>query len=391
VGPRVTAAPPGQRATVAQRRPTSEPQRLHPQSACDEETQPKSVRVAEGRVQKEETNSARKTTASETTACDEQKPANSPPHCEPNVGTIVPAGIRSAHSERTNAVLQTVVVGSQGGSSSEEEMANKPEVPERSSSDEDVPSATLCNGEVVLTVQPAEEEQGDDVRAPSCCRDRRDQCFVGLHSTSIVIWVALGACWMLPVAAFWSVFVVLMMVHVVEGYYSETHCHLRHPISSQYAVQLLNRLHEAAPKIAWHVGAANGTLKVLEWHDISKRAPDLQQYAMTKLTIKSDYTVAEETRDLSQMRDFCTLHLQSPTDTVQESLMIAGFSEFTHRNSRSTCIMKTMVSAGETHPLVNPLCFWVCHLSVVMAFPYRLWLSSMSGAVTHVVAKNIFC
>lgn len=371
---------PETRASVL-RRHTIEPQRLHPRSTRDEE-----------------------------------KPADRPPSCEPSAGTI-----RSAYREKTHKTLQTVVVGSQVAehSSSEEDSANvdasaaphivfNPAAPERSSSEEyvpsaticnersssegDVPSATICNEDVALTVLPEEEEKGEDVHAPSCCRDwpLRDQYFVGLHSTSIVIWVVLGACCnLLPVAAFWSILVVLIMVHIVEGYYSDTHSHLRHLISSAFAVQRLNQLRESEPKIVWRVGTATGTPKVFQWHDVSKRAPNLQQYAMIKLTIKSDYTIADERRYLSQKTDFRTLHLRSPTDIVQEQLLIAGFSDYTHSNARSTPMMQTMVSTGKAHPLANPVCFWVFHMSVVMALPYRLWLSSISGAVTHVVAKNI--
>ena len=81
-------------------------------------------------------------------------------------------------------------------------------------------------------------------------------------------------------------------------------------------------------------------------------------------------------------------------NNFQQQLMIPGLTELTHQDSHNHPMLVTFVrSQDEAHTLANSLatyaCFWACHMSVVLAVPYRFWLSSATHTVTYTIVKEV--
>jgi len=254
--------------------------------------------------------------------------------------------------------------------------------------------------DVALTVLPEVDEANDNGtpgearagEAPSRCHDRI--LMVALQSTSILAWVC-AARITLPAAAFWVVLSVLLIVHAVEGYCSESVAHLRTVISHADAVALLRRLQAAQPALVFRLGNATSRLAFSRWDDSSPDQPVLAKTCMIHLKVLSGFSVDDEVALETQRRRFRTVQCRDADDSndlLQEQLVIEGFSDYTHSGPRSMPVMRVLVApAGKAHPLANMWCFWLCHMSVVFALPYRYWLSSVSARVTHVVSKRFVC
>ena len=251
--------------------------------------------------------------------------------------------------------------------------------------------------DIALTVLPEEDEANDKGtpgeeragEAPSRCHDRI--LMVALQSTSILAWVC-AARIALPAAAFWVVLSVLLIVHAVEGYCSESVAHLRTVISHADAVALLRRLQAAQPALVFRLGNATSRLAFSRWDDSSPDQPMLAKTCMIHLKVLSGFSVDDEVALETQRRRFLTVQCRDPDDLLQEQLVIEGFSDYTHSGARSMPVMRVLVApAGKAHPLASIWCFWLCHMSVIFALPYRYWLSSVSARVTHVVSKRFVC
>jgi len=191
----------------------------------------------------------------------------------------------------------------------------------------------------------------------------------------------------------------LFVVHVAEGYYSETSAYLRQIIPSKDASLLLRTLKRAPPKIAWHVGNEQTRdqtryLKFTSWEDVSSAEPPLSDLVDgvvgVLLKVRSYFVVENEAQYRGQVealkRHFRLTEAKSPE--VKTQLFVAGFSEFTQEKSSTLPVMRVLV-ADHCHPLARPFFFWLAHLSVVFALPYRLWLSGHTHAATYIVAKNV--
>lgn len=81
-------------------------------------------------------------------------------------------------------------------------------------------------------------------------------------------------------------------------------------------------------------------------------------------------------------------------NNFQQQLMVPGLTELTHKDSQNNPMLVTYVrSQDEAHTLANSLatyaCFWACHMSVVLAVPYRFWLSSATHTVTYTIVKEV--
>jgi len=248
--------------------------------------------------------------------------------------------------------------------------------------------------DVALTVLPEEVKstpgEARAREAPSRCHDRI--LIVALQSTSILAWVCGSATITLPAAAFWVVLSVLLIVHVMEAYCCESVAHLRTVISHADAVALLQRLQAAQPALVFRLGNATSRLAFSCWDDSSPDQPVLAKTCMIHLKVLSGFSVDDEFALEAQRRRFRTVQCRDPDDSLQEQLVIEGFSDYTHSGPRSMPVMRVLVApAGKAHPLANIWCFWLCHMSVVFALPYRYWLSSVSVRVTHVVSKRFVC
>jgi len=277
-------------------------------------------------------------------------------------------------------------------------------VAERSSSEEEVPSAirgedqgcgkeTRCS-EVAVTVHRANffVEEAASVHAPSCCRDM--PFLVALNTGSITIWLFSAFLLPIPGAVLWTVLGVLFVVHIAEGYFSETPAYLRQIIPSKDAGVLLRTLKRAAPRIVWHIGDHSRDLKLTSWEDMSAAdlpLSDLSEGVVGVLfKVRSNFSVENEVQYQRQVEAFKRqVRLQdakSPEVTTQ--LFVAGFSQFTHEKTNTLPVMRLLV-ANQRHALARPYCFWLAHLSVVFALPYRLWLSGHTRAATYTVDKNV--
>ena len=295
--------------------------------------------------------------------------------------------------------------------SSSDETANLDAPGPRSSSDDDMKEASVCNevgangppgavdADVALTVLPEEDEANGraasgagDAQAgepSSCCRDRL--FVVALQSTSIAVWVC-AASITLPAVAFWTVLILLLIVHIIEAYYCESLAHLRTVMSHRRAASLLRVLRAAQPALVFHLGEATTRLKFSRWDDSSPDQPALAQDGVVLLKVVSEFSVHDTAALEAQMSAFRTVQCRGPSDAMQQQLVIEGFSDYTHSGTRSTPVMRVLVSPeGKAHPLANVWCFWLCHISVVLALPYRWWLLSTSRCVTHVVSKRFVC
>jgi len=182
--------------------------------------------------------------------------------------------------------------------------------------------------EVALTVLlDAEEANGtaksvsqEDFQAPSCCRD--PHILVAIHSTSIVILVALGIVLpLVPAVVFWILLVVLLLVHVIEGYYSESFVCMKDSMSSAGAVMLIGQLEAAPPEILLHLGTgASGRLKIKSWKTTSTSTPVFPQLALTALKVVGDYSVEDESSASyhAQINCFRTMHHSNTNEAVRE-------------------------------------------------------------------------
>jgi len=181
-----------------------------------------------------------------------------------------------------------------------------------------------------------------------------------------------------------------LLVHVIEGYYCEIFLHLRHTLTCKGASNVIAELEAAPPKIVLHIGTAASGVETIEgWEGNSSSTPDLSQFALTTLKIEGEYSADDESsasyRD--QINHFRTLHCRNSTEEIQEQLIIPGFSDFSHKNAaRSIPILHTLVA--KAHPIANSVRFWACHMSVVLALPYRIWWSSSTARVTQFPKSN---
>ena len=194
----------------------------------------------------------------------------------------------------------------------------------------------------------------------------------------------------------WAVFAVLMLVHALEGFYCEAFAFLRGgSMTSRDASALLCTLSKAQPKLVWHVGLDHSRCaKITSWQDTSSPQPPLSELldglAGVMLKVCCEFSVQNERHYLQQKHAFQRqIDLKEARSTeVTTQLFVPGFSEFTHKQNVRLPVMRVLVSDG-TCPLAQVAVFWLAHMSLVLALPYRVWLLCNTGTASYVVAKQV--
>ena len=256
------------------------------------------------------------------------------------------------------------------------------------------------------------------LQAPGVFRESHLKVWVLSWLLSIIILSDLGA---MPVIGSWKslpgirteAFAVLMCVHVLEGCVCNTLAFLWRISTDRQQLDYIDALLEAAPQVLWKVenyhyetryvtrwknGTAYsertrervstssyvGELRIDSWSDRSHALQDLsdldlRRYAMTKVRLAIDFDIVDQEHYHQQLSQFRSSHRNDVHQDFTETRQISGFKA------------STMVCTGPESILASVSVFWLCHLVLPLALPYRMWFSANTGKFEAKISKQIRC
>jgi hypothetical protein len=109
------------------------------------------------------------------------------------------------------------------------------------------------------------KEDNSQCEAARAC-NKNQYILVVINCLSICMWLFIGVM-VLHRILFYTVLVIIITIHAVEGYFCELAEHLRRAITPAHAGELLDKLQKTAPDIVWHEGAAKESLEISSWRD----------------------------------------------------------------------------------------------------------------------------
>ena len=130
-----------------------------------------------------------------------------------------------------------------------------------SAGEEDV---NVCEGNDVA-IDIKEDNSHCECEAVRAC-NKSQYILVVMNCLSFCMWVFIGML-VLHSILFYTVLVIIITIHAVEGYFCELAEHLRRAITPAHAGELLDKLQKTAPDIVWHEGAAKESLEISSWRD----------------------------------------------------------------------------------------------------------------------------
>lgn len=257
------------------------------------------------------------------------------------------------------------------------------------------------------------------LQAPGMFRESHLKVWALSWLLSIIILSDLGA---IPVIGSWealpgistTAFAVLMCVHVLEGCLCNTLAFLSMISTERQQLDYIDALLRAAPQVLWKVenyhyetryetrwenGTAYsqstrervstssylGELRIDSWSDRSHALQDLsdldlRRYAMTKVRLAIDFDIVDQEQYHQQLSQFRSSHRYDVHQDFTETRHISGFRA------------STMVCPGRTESILASVSvFWLCHLVLPLALPYRMWFSASTGKFEAKISKQIRC
>ena len=126
--------------------------------------------------------------------------------------------------------------------------------------------------------------------------------------------------------------------------------------------------------------SAHGKLNILRWTDVSVPLDrkSLEAFVMTKISIKKGW-IGDEGAD-RQRTEFKLVNTRDAFYDFRETLTLSGY--------------RTRLLGFVDLENIPVLAHWrwyvICHLTVILGVPYRMWLSSKSHKVQTTISKQIW-
>lgn len=126
---------------------------------------------------------------------------------------------------------------------------------------------------------------------------------------------------------------------------------------------------------------AYGYLEFAAWNDVSTplKQSDIENYAMTKVSVKKRW-ICNDGGYERQKRAFIRRNDVDEDYTFSEEFHVKGY------NPR----FLGFINVKDKPCLVHWTWYWLSHLTVIFALPYRMWLSSKTGKVRIELVKEMW-
>ncbi len=211
---------------------------------------------------------------------------------------------------------------------------------------------------------------------------------------------------------FFVVYIFISLLYLREILCSHSFQYLCNQSSNEGLAEYLEKLYSAPPKVKWHIQcyhieirtkhysrrdengnwyhfttteevrvnthSARGWLVMTRFTDVSNRDKhnDMLEYQITKVSLKKSWCGDEGCQ--IQKAEFIRIHDRDVNFDFEETLEIPGFTP------------RKLAFTSKKPFFANWFFYLLCHITVVLALPYRMWLSSISGKVRHEICKEIY-
>jgi hypothetical protein len=136
---------------------------------------------------------------------------------------------------------------------------------------------------------------------------------------------------------------------------------------------------------------------------------DLRKFAMTKVLLTFEFDTMDRRAYETQLNRFRYDHRHDQKQNFTESIRVQGLDappQITTISDDVTYEQRVkkeqvgwvnnhhaaaLVYTGKASWLASPWVFWLCHLLLPLALPYRMWLSASTGKCAVTIKKRIRC
>ena len=139
---------------------------------------------------------------------------------------------------------------------------------------------------------------------------------------------------------------------------------------------------------------------------------DLRKFAMTKVLVTFEFDIMDRRAYETQLNRFRYDHRHDQKQNFTESIRVQGLDappqittmsdDVTYEqrvkkeqvgwvNAVNNHHAAALVYTGKASWLASPWVFWLCHLLLPLALPYRMWLSASTGKCAVTIKKRIRC
>lgn len=276
--------------------------------------------------------------------------------------------------------------------------------------------------EVSSTPDKASRKEEDNEDGPldgvgcfkGCLRDTH--CVITILSTALM---TLPIVWLLDIIeknTFLGVEIPLGVVYLVCSFcFSNSHAYLCNVIVTEGVMAHMERMYSSPPEIRWHIKcfheekitkttktwedgsvrteketigyetvythSAYGCLKFAAWNDVSTplKQSEIENYTMTKVSVKKRW-ICNDGGYERQKRAFIRRNDVDRDYTFSEEFHVKGYQPR----------FLGFINVKDKPCLAHWTWYWLSHLTVVFALPYRMWLSSKTGKVRIELVKEMW-
>lgn len=206
---------------------------------------------------------------------------------------------------------------------------------------------------------------------------------------------------------FWMFFFIPFLV---EFFFSSTHKYLRNLNTTESLIDYMNRLYSTAPTLSMTIECfhmetrqytyrdSNGnteirtetypvvtyeateTVNIIAWEDESQRLQhsDISKYQVTKVTIAKTF-LGDADYEAQRSALVANNRHHDVSYNLRVCYNIVGYTDK----------MLSYVDLDEVPLFLNLFWCWVAHITIFLALPYRVWMSSVTGKIDTNVHKKL--